>query len=525
MKNPMKTLRTIYTVAFALLISSTSFGQNMYDALRFSTMDYEGTARSMAMGNAFTALGGDLGGITINPAASGVYRYNEFTFTPSLTNTVEKSIYAGTLEKSTRTRFGLSNVGGVSTFDTGRKTGLVNFNLGVVANQTANFTSRSSVHGSQSATSKLASMAAAMTQYGVDSGTLTMTSEDPNAPFYYSKALWEEILAWNTSLVENIYDQYTYVGATENFIEDNIYAVGGPLDQTFYQETTGYKQDITLNLGANISHKFYFGANFTIQSLWYQKYQMLSEAAQNPDDFETDFEYFRHQFNQTISGVGFNIKAGMIYRPVAGLRLGATISTPTWSKYVDKNYEKMESEVYDERFQAESPVNSYQYRITSPLRWSLGAAYTFGSRALISVDYESTNYGGIRFKTDRSMYIDDIEYFNNENQAIKDYFRRVNNIRVGGEFKPIPQLSLRAGYNYLDTCEEGYDGSLHYVSAGVGFITKNNFFMDLAYRQQCRFTKEEYTLYDTGYFPSADEALVSTSYLNSRLLLTIGWRF
>ena len=33
--------------------------QTMYDALRYSEYDYYGTARTMAMGNAFTALGGD----------------------------------------------------------------------------------------------------------------------------------------------------------------------------------------------------------------------------------------------------------------------------------------------------------------------------------------------------------------------------------------------------------------------------------------------------------------------------------
>ena len=59
--------------ALILLLGTAAVGmeaQTMYDALRFSENNYEGTARTMAMGNAFTALGGDLGGITINPAGS-----------------------------------------------------------------------------------------------------------------------------------------------------------------------------------------------------------------------------------------------------------------------------------------------------------------------------------------------------------------------------------------------------------------------------------------------------------------------
>ena len=42
--------------------------QTAYDAFLFSESNYEGTARTVAMGNAFTALGGDLGSISLNPA-------------------------------------------------------------------------------------------------------------------------------------------------------------------------------------------------------------------------------------------------------------------------------------------------------------------------------------------------------------------------------------------------------------------------------------------------------------------------
>ena len=522
----MRTIR-IYTILIAMALSATTtFGQTMYDAIRFSNNDYEGTARSMAMGNAFTALGGDLGAVTINPASSGVYRYDEFVITPSLTFTTDKSEYAGTTTNSHRTRFGLSNVGGVATFNTGRNTGLINFNFAVVANQTANFTSRTEVRGQQSSHSKLASMAKLMTDYGVDSKGLTMTSENPNAPFYGSNALWEEVLAWNTALVETIYDDYTYIGSTENIVNQNgeeYIVIGGPLNQSFFQETTGYKQDITMNLGGNISHKFYFGVNMTLQSIWYHKYQALAEEAVDKADFQTEFERFKHQYTQTISGLGFNMKAGVIYRPFAGLRLGATISTPTWTKYMDKNQEKMESKVYNEYYQAESPYNSYEYKITSPLRWSVGAAYTFGNFGLISVDYESVNYGAIRFQTSSDMYLEDIEYFEGENGAMAKYFRRVNNVRVGAEIKPVSQLSIRAGYNFMDTYEEGFDGEIHYATAGIGYLFKNGFFLDAAYRQQCNKTAENYTLYDSSY--TGQQAMTGSQYGKSQLLLTLGFKF
>ena len=60
-------------ITLLLIVAGGGVGANaqtMYDALRFSENNYEGTARTIAMGNAFTALGGDPGAVTINPAGS-----------------------------------------------------------------------------------------------------------------------------------------------------------------------------------------------------------------------------------------------------------------------------------------------------------------------------------------------------------------------------------------------------------------------------------------------------------------------
>ena len=61
------------TIAILLLaaFAADAGAQTVADALRFSDNNYYGTARSISMGNAFTALGGDLGSISLNPAGSG----------------------------------------------------------------------------------------------------------------------------------------------------------------------------------------------------------------------------------------------------------------------------------------------------------------------------------------------------------------------------------------------------------------------------------------------------------------------
>ena len=71
--------------AIALLLAGISAGagaQTMYDAFNYSKSNYEGTARTVAMGNAFTALGGDIGAVSINPAGSAVARYSLVSVSP-----------------------------------------------------------------------------------------------------------------------------------------------------------------------------------------------------------------------------------------------------------------------------------------------------------------------------------------------------------------------------------------------------------------------------------------------------------
>ena len=121
------------------------FGQNnptdyVERAFTLSQQNREGTARSVAMGNAFTALGGDMGSISINPASSAVYRYSEFSVTPSITNAGYNSTYAGGYSNSGNlTRFGISNAGFIGSFETGRSSrGLVRWSLGVVLNKQNN---------------------------------------------------------------------------------------------------------------------------------------------------------------------------------------------------------------------------------------------------------------------------------------------------------------------------------------------------------------------------------------------------
>ena len=67
-------MKRYITLLFLTVFTGVIYAQTADDALRYSQQHYTGTSRSMAMGGAFGALGGDFSSIGINPAGLGVYQ-------------------------------------------------------------------------------------------------------------------------------------------------------------------------------------------------------------------------------------------------------------------------------------------------------------------------------------------------------------------------------------------------------------------------------------------------------------------
>ena len=123
-------MKKILAIAAFLAAAVGAGAQNFYDAITFSQNQYFGTARSVAMGNAMTAVGGDLGSVGINPAGSAVAGYGQFTITPGLSISSVGSAYSpegersfGAPNKMTNSRMTLPNLGLSMNYRTGRSSG------------------------------------------------------------------------------------------------------------------------------------------------------------------------------------------------------------------------------------------------------------------------------------------------------------------------------------------------------------------------------------------------------------------
>lgn len=529
--------------------------QTAQDALLFSSYDNEGSARTMAMGNAFTALGGDLGGTALNPAGSAVAKYSQFAFTSALSvstnTTLGVSPYSdGSLPyferqmKSNKTTFALPNFGVSFNWDTHRTSGLKNMSFGFILNRTASWGNDIYARGQNSTTSFMGEMAYDATVNGYLGSNL-------GANAAYSSMPWKPVTGYQSGMISTFggYDDQ-FVGASEVIFDNGDIALGGPLEQTYGSLETGSRYDYLFNVAANISDMIYIGANLAMTSLEYNYDQYFREQAIDPADFEIaldngDKMYFKdmlYNYSYSATGTGYYAKFGVIVTPASWLRIGGAIQTPTintiseaWQEHGETSYNDSYYDAY-----ATSPEGKSSYSMVSPFRANLGAAITFGSFGVLSADYEYCDYAKMKYI---AAGISDRDYFEAVNEDIRATMGAVHEFRAGAEIKPFAGLAVRAGYGVASAAQKnGYDAYTdsyyalpqnltHNASLGIGYSSKGSFFADFAMRRT--FLEKEYFMPYADYIFNEDGSVNENAYApeisNSRklwkVLLTLGWRF
>lgn len=498
--------------------------QTIEDAYRLSWQTPVGTARSTAMGQAGVALGGDMGFVFSNPAASAIYRYNEVTFSPILSMNSTDMTYLGNKTNDSKTTFGISNFGMVGSFKTGAVSGLKSWSLSIAYNRLNDFNSSVYATGRTAESSYLSSMAAGLE--GTHGKDLDIT--DSYDPFVSHS--WKNVLAWNASLLDTLPGTggREYKGATENLVGASggfiDIVTGGELDQRYTSVSKGNVSEASLNIGGNFDDILYIGATIGIQSIYYRTDQSYSEFAVNSSDFQTGFNSFTHKYSLKTTGTGINFRVGAIFTPVHFIRIGASISTPTWMYLHDEWEERMISDLSatptSKAYYANlvSPLGKYDYILRTPFRWNIGGAFVFGQLGTVSIDYERTDYSTMKLK--------DPDYkgeFDNENAAIKEKYRAADNLRIGAELMATPTVAIRAGFQYYSSGIKGDDRENYIGSAGLGYSSKSGFFADLTYVRQLKESKADYQFYNS--LENKKAPVANASWYNSRLVLTLGFRF
>ncbi len=586
-------MKKIFTsIASLMLIASLASGQTMSDALTFSRNDFYGTARTMGMGNAVTAIGGDLGSISFNPAGGSVSAFSQFTFSSGWTSSNSISSYSSSYDtydqtasytggfENGKTRMTVPNIGMNLCFETGNRTGVLSWNFGFLVNRSQTYTQIFSASGLENHTSMTGALA---TFAGGMPGTILGDNKK-----FDSNYAWNSICAYDGGLINFNSDAGTYFGSAETVSKtgsDYNYEMLGILRQNIGVTTTGSKNDIVMNYGINIDNRLFLGVNLNMPMGGYKYSEYFDERAQDPADFPVTPEYYSdgkyqkgaatnylgstYKYNYVSEISGINAQIGLIWLPTDGIRIGAAIKTPTaytvsenW--YIDVNAEFQDA---NQNASSSSPTAETSYNFRSPYTANFGFAYTLGRSGMLSVDYELTDYSIMKFSQE---YVD-------ASFTYEDPFYRVNRLnklfcglqqvlRVGAEFRVMPSLSVRAGFNWSGSPErhykdnEGYviyaadydrwfddyesgkykllEGSAEYssdkifsYSFGVGYSSAGSFYADVAFRRTALHASyySPYSNYLSHTVSGTTYDIVSPS-VKSMLtqfdaVLTLGWRF
>lgn len=514
------------------------YAQNQNDALRHSLYTITGSARSMGMGGAYSAVGADLSSATLNPAGLAVYRSSTFALSPAYSMIGNQGEYLDTTGTGRDSYFGIPSWGFAFTtlkeYDNGRtreevREGLKSYTFAFGHNQLENYTRNVVIEGGFNDLSSLSDMFAEQAQ-GI----------------FYEQLPDKEFNAWSTFVIDNI--------AGSNGTRYFPAVTAGNTQQDIQLQEEGRRNEWFISLAGNFSDKIYIGGTIGIQRLQYSHNFTFIESDINNlyqfyennenSGFPLEIPTIRFEYNDNFStrGTGINGKFGMIYRPVDRLRIGLAVNTPTIFSLTDEFSSSMTHLFTDadslgefdrEEFSSSEPAR-FQYLLTTPYRLTLGAMYLIGKHGLLTADVEMTDYSSAKLAS-ASSDINDPNYytFAPENQGIKDLYQNAINARFGGEFRQdifrvragaafLGNAIVARGREYLDYFDletiRSVDGQRRILTLGAG-IRQPNFYLDVSFINQ---TQKD--LFNPYFSEKFTPSVISTRNTNT-IISTIGFTF
>ena len=452
----MKTILKLLIPFF--LVSQGLLAQGVDDAIYLAQTRYEGTARSMAMGNATGAMGGDLTAVCINPAALGLYRGSEFTFSTGLQHATILSSYYGTNDSNSRLRLSIPNIGFVMGGEVSNYKPLRYMQISLGMTRTNDYSYRSLAQGINPSSSMVDAFL--QTANGIDA--LLTPSAHPGNYFadYYPYDLNP---AWETYLIDR------YVDSAGRYYFDSPVPPGN-VNQKDAVTCKGRSEEWTAAWAGNFYNKLFVGC-----SLGLVRHKRISSRTYTEND--DSFGYWSYQENLADTAWGVNVKCGLVYFPTSWLRIGAAWHSRTlssigelWSTDISTTFN---NGLGYHKYNSPSLYQTYEFR--SPHSFTGSLAFLFRSRGMITTDVDYLDYGTSKLSSDDFSFSD-------ANNDIRTLLKPSLNIRIGAEWR-LRQYFIRGGMAYYGSpygFGERY-GSNKKMSLGIGYATEDDILWDFAY--------------------------------------------
>ena len=495
-----------FFLAAMSVLTLPMLAQETYENTKLIDNDLNGTARYVGMGGAMDALGADLTTMGTNPAGMGLYRSSAIAVSGGLLS----QSGAKAINGASTSHFSLDQFGGVYSM---RGSNNSIMNIGINYRKTKNFNHILSAANSLSGSSQN-KLSYAKAIGGQDAnGLSTWNLKEENSRFRGTAPF--------TSQLDNLYYNTLVVDPTTRNVG---YNEADAFDMN--RVNKGYIGEFDFNLSGNLNDRVYLG----------------------------------------------DIKAGVIFRPFENspFRVGLSVASPTWYDLTASNETRLVNNTSVAGLAKDANSSAaYSYKVYTPWKFGLSLGHTIGKNVALGAVYEYSDYSSLDSRTNDDgayydIYTDSYYTSSHSDEAMNEHtiqtLKGVSTLKLGAEVKVSPEVSLRAGYNYvsslynkngfknggLDSYGSNYSSATDYVNwgatnrltLGVGYAVKK-FTVDLAY--QYSGTKGDFYPFmgfdvDRYYKDSATNKIVSehisggttlTKVTDNRhqVLLTLGYRF
>lgn len=469
-----------------MLTAKFTFAQIASDALRYSWLRSNGTAKNVGLSGAQGALGADITAVSINPGGLGVYRKSDFGISLEFKQNDVSSILQGDAKNTAYNN--LSNsIGTLSNLNliisSGHRSGAspwktVNFSLGY--NELAQYKKKSFYSGSSRG-----SITDRFLELSLDKNGSGLDGLEPN-----DLDNFEAGLAYEVGAIFDPNDQDGKTTYTTDLLSEGEYVV--QKNQNINEK--GFLGEVTLGLGGNYNEKLFLGGQLAFPTGKYSYNKVYNEKA-NPTGSLGAFHslQFTDDLNTEIDG--FRMDFGAIYKPIQSIRVGLAYHTPSWLSLTDKyktslsySYYKNNNQI--ETNQSNSPDGEFEYKLRTPQKLNASIAIV-NKMGLISLDWDYVNYANAKFNlTSNSDSEADYVYQEKINADIQKQYKASNELRLGIEIA-LEKLRLRVGTSYNESPFANDNEALQTYSAGIGY-RGNKMYFDLGY---------QYGTHSEGYIP------------------------
>lgn len=481
--------KIFFSACLLSLFMAHAHAQETYENTKLIDNDLNGTARYVGMGGAMEALGADISVINSNPAGIGLFRRSSGSVSFGLVS----QDGASSFKYGNKTNASFDQAGFVYSLRDGRRT-FINFGFNYHKSKNFDYILNAASGLNGASQHKLSYMKALANENNLDK-----TSSGWRGKFSY------------TSQLDNLYYNTLMMTSSDGFFYNDASRY------EFGRAETGYIGEYDFNTSVNVNDRVYLGVTVGIHDVHYTGHSLYSEALVNLNN-QTAGDITVND-ERRITGTGYNASFGIIFRPVdaSPFRIGLSVTTPTWYDLKTSNYTYLINNTKADgggKLQGDYPNyttgESYEFKLFTPWKFGVSLGHTVGNYLALGASYEYADYSRLDTRVNDGYDVDywgDVyEHSSSDepmNRHTRETLKAVSTLKIGAEAKVMPNLAVRAGYNYVSPMfkKEGFkDGNIdsygsNYSSAtdytnweatnrytvGVGY-TLGKMSFDLAYQ-------------------------------------------